>query len=113
MNLSSKEVNGITVIGVEGSVLGGPDATALNELLNNLAEKGKKKVILDLGAVHTMNSSGLSMLIAALTTLKNAGGTLKVAGASEKIRGLFVITKLSTVFEMHTSVKKAAASFQK
>jgi anti-sigma B factor antagonist len=113
MNLSSKEVNGITVVGLEGSVLGGPDATELNDLLHSLAEKKRKKVILDLGNVHTMNSSGLSMLIAALTTLKNAGGTLRVAGASEKIENLFVITKLSTVFEMYPTVKKAAASFSK
>ncbi|HLF15481.1 MAG TPA: STAS domain-containing protein [Bacteroidota bacterium] len=113
MNLSSKEVNGITVVELEGSVLGGPDATALNDLLHKLAEKRKKKVVLDLSNVHTMNSSGLSMLIAALTTLKNAGGTLRVAGASEKIENLFVITKLSTVFEMHPTVKKAAASFSK
>jgi anti-sigma B factor antagonist len=113
MNLSSKEVNGITVVELGGSVLGGPDATELNDLLHTLAEKRKKKVILDLSNVHTMNSSGLSMLIAALTTLKNAGGTLRVAGASEKIENLFVITKLSTVFEMHPTVKKAAASFSK
>jgi anti-sigma B factor antagonist len=113
MNLSSKEVNGITVVGLEGSVLGGPDATELNDLLHSLAERKKTRVILDLGNVHTMNSSGLSMLIAALTTLKNAGGTLRVAGASEKIENLFVITKLSTVFEMYPTVKKAAASFSK
>lgn len=113
MNISTRELNGITVVELEGSVLGGPDAAALNEVLHGLAEKRKKRVILDLGNVHTMNSSGLSMLIAALTTLKNAGGTLRVAGASEKIENLFVITKLSTVFEMHPSVKKAAASFSK
>jgi len=111
MNLSSKEVNGITIVGLEGSVLGGPDATELDDLLHKLAEKRKTKVILDLGSVHTMNSSGLSMLIKALTTLKNSGGILKIAGASEKIKSLFVVTKLSTVFEMHPNVKKAAASF--
>jgi anti-sigma B factor antagonist len=111
MNLSSKEVNGITVVELEGSVLGGPDAAALNDLLHSLAAKRRKKVILDLSSVHTMNSSGLSMLIAALTTLRDAGGTLRVAGASEKIENLFVITKLSTVIEMYPTVKKAAASF--
>jgi len=111
MNLSSKEVNGVTVVELEGSVLGGPDATELDELLHTLAAKKKKRVILDLGNVHTMNSSGLSMLIKALTTLKNSGGTLKIAGASEKIQSLFVVTRLSTVFEMHPGVKEAAASF--
>jgi len=52
MNLSSKELNGITVVGLEGSVLGGPDATELNDLLHSLAERKKKKVILDLSNVH-------------------------------------------------------------
>ena len=52
MKLSSKETDGITVIGLEGSVLGGPDATALNDLLHKLAEKRRKKLILDLESVH-------------------------------------------------------------
>ncbi len=68
-------------------------------------------MLLDLSGVQTMNSSGLSMLIAALTTMRNAGGDLKLAAASKKIESLLVITKLSTVFELHPTVKKAIASF--
>lgn len=111
MKLSTREVEGVTVIILEGSMLGGPDATALNETLHKLTDKRKKKVILDLAHVQTMNSSGLGMLIGALTTMKNAGGSLKIAAASKKIESLLVITKLTTVFELHTTVKKAIASF--
>ncbi len=111
MNLSTKEVGGITVVALEGSVLGGPDATMLNDVLHKLTEKRKKKVVVDLSGVQSMNSSGLSMLITGLTTMKNAGGDLKIAGASKKIASLLVITKLSTVFELHPTVKKAVASF--
>ena len=78
MNLSTSETDGITVIALEGSVLGGPDATALNDALHKLVEKKKKKLVLDLAEVHTMNSSGLTMLIGALTTVRNAGGLYKV-----------------------------------
>ncbi|MBI4546488.1 MAG: STAS domain-containing protein [Ignavibacteriae bacterium] len=113
MKLSSKEVDSITVIALEGSVLGGPDATALNDELHKLVEKGKKNVLLDLSNVQTMNSSGLSMLIGALQTMKNVGGQLKLAGASKKIESLLVITKLSTVFELYPTMKKALASFKK
>lgn len=112
MNLSSNDVNGITVIQLEGSVLGGPDASALNDTLHRLTEKRKKKIVVDLSGVESINSSGLSMLITGLTTMKNAGGDLKIAAASKKIASLLVITKLSTVFEMHPTVKKAIASFQ-
>ncbi len=111
MKLSTREAEGVTIIELEGSVLGGPDATALNDVLHKLLEKRKKKVLLDLSAVQTMNSSGLSMLIGALTTMRNAGGDLKIASASKKIESLLVITKLSTVFELHPTVKKAIESF--
>ena len=111
MKLSTREADGVTIIHLEGSVLGGPDATVLNETLHKLVDKDRKHVLLDLSGVQTMNSSGLSMLIAALTTMRNAGGDLKLAAASKKIESLLVITKLSTVFELHPSVKKAIASF--
>lgn len=111
MKLSTKETDGITIIELEGSVLGGPDATALNDALHKLMDKKKKHILLDLSAVQSMNSSGLSMLIGALTTVRNAGGELKIAAASKKIESLLVITKLSTVFEMFPSVKTAIDSF--
>ena len=111
MKLSTKETSGVMVINLEGSVLGGPDATALNDVVHKLLEKKKKNVLVDLSGVQTMNSSGLSMLIAALQTVRNAGGELKIAAASKKIESLLVITKLSTVFELHPTVKKAIDSF--
>jgi anti-sigma B factor antagonist len=113
MKLSTKENESVTIIDLEGNVLGGPDATALNDMLHKLVEKRKKKVVLNLSGVQTMNSSGLGMLIGALTTMKNAGGDLKIAAASKKIESLLVITKLSTIFELHATVRKAIASFEK
>ena len=112
MKLSSKESGGVTVIALDGSVLGGPDATALNDTLHTLTEKHKMNIVVDLSGVQSMNSSGLSMLITALTTVRNAGGHLRLAAASRKIESLLVITKLSTMFELHPTVKKAIASFQ-
>ncbi len=113
MKSKSKDVDGITVIELKGNVMGGPDATTLNEQLHKLIEAGKNKVIIDLKGVKFMNSSGLGMLIGGLTTMKNAGGELKIANASEKIESLLIITKLITVFEHHDSVKKAVGSFKR
>lgn len=113
MKFKSKDVDGITVIELKGNVMGGPDATTLNEQLHRLIESGKKRVVVDLKEVKFMNSSGLGMLIGGLTTMKNAGGELKIANASEKIESLLIITKLITVFEHHDSVKKAVGSFKR
>jgi anti-sigma B factor antagonist len=113
MKLSAKEVDGVTVLELTGTVMGGPDAAALNDEIHKLVDKKKKKIVLDLSSVEMINSSGLGMLIAALTTLRNAGGDLKIAGASSKIESLLNITKLTTVFELHPTVKKALAGFAK
>jgi len=101
----------VTVISLQGSVLGGPDATALNTQIHTLIEEGKKEVVLDLAGVDFMNSSGLGMLIGGASTLKGAGGRLKLAGASEKILHLIKITKLSPIFEHFDTVRAAVGSF--
>lgn len=96
---------------LEGSVLGGPDATALNNELHKLVDKRKKKVVVDMSGVQSMNSSGLAMLIEGMKTMKDAKGDLKIAAATEKIQSLMAMTKLTTIFELYPTVKKAVASF--
>ena len=101
----------MTVITLEGNVLGGPDAVELNNTLHKLIDAKKKKVVVDLKGVSSMNSSGLGMLIGGVTTMRNVKGDLKLACASEKILKLLEVTKLLTVFEQFDTVKKAIDSF--
>jgi anti-sigma B factor antagonist len=103
--------DGVTVIRLAGNLLGGPDATVLKTRLQELLAAGTRRIVVDLRDVEFMNSSGLAMLINGLTTLKSAGGDLKIAGASEKIATLIKVTKLATVFPNHASVKDAVAAF--
>ena len=103
----------ITIIALEGSLMGGPDATSLNTQLHDLLNAKSSSIVLDLGGVDFMNSSGLGMLIGSASTVKNAGGTLKLAQASDKIIELIKITKLSPLFEHFPTVKAAAESFKK
>ena len=111
MKFTTKESKGITIIELSGNVLGGPDASTLNSQLRSLLESKKKKVVVDLAEVSFINSSGLGMLIGGLTTMKNGGGELKLARASEKIKHLLDMTKLSGVFDVHDSVPSAVDSF--
>jgi len=112
MKFSIKETGDVTVIQLNGNVMGGPDATSLNEELHKLVGEGKKKVVVDLGDVKFMNSSGLGMLIRALTTMRNAGGDMKLARASEKIESLLMVTKLITVFDHYEKVEEASRAFK-
>lgn len=111
MEFKIKQEKGVTVIALKGKVVGGPDASQLLQQLHDLTDRGKKKIVVDLGGVELMNSSGLGMLIGGLTSVRNAGGDLKLANASSKILSLFTITKLSKVFSHYRSVQQAIESF--
>ena len=112
MKLKTKEAKGITIIELDGNVMGGPDASALNDYLHTLITENKKKVVIDLKAVSFINSSGLGMLIGGLTTMRHAGGDLKLARASKKVEKLLDMTKLLDVFELYKNVNDAVASFK-
>lgn len=111
MSFKISERYNCNVIEFKGNVMGGPDATNLNEKLHELIDKGQKNVVVDLGKVSFMNSSGLGMLIGALTTMRNADGDLRIANATNKIESLLIVTKLITVFKHYKTVDEAAKSF--
>lgn len=112
MKVKQVEKYGAVIIELKGNVMGGPEAQEFSDLLHKLLEEGKKNVIIDLAETKFMNSSGLGMLISGYTTVKNGGGSMKLANATEKIESLLVITKLITIFEHFTSVDEAVESFK-
>ncbi|MFU8860782.1 MAG: STAS domain-containing protein [Cyclonatronaceae bacterium] len=112
MSFKVSERYNSVVLEFKGNVMGGPDAVTLNEQLHELIDQNKKNIVVDLGKVKFMNSSGLGMLIGALTTMRNAGGDLRIANATDKIESLLIITKLITVFQHFKSVDEAVESFK-
>jgi anti-sigma B factor antagonist len=111
MGFNLNEKYNCVVLEFKGDVMGGPDAVALNDKLHELIDEGKKNIVVDLGGVKFMNSSGLGMLIGALTTMRKAGGDLRLARASEKIESLLIVTKLVTVFKNFKTLDEATNSF--
>ncbi|MCH2450144.1 MAG: STAS domain-containing protein [Gracilimonas sp.] len=112
MSFNTSERYNSVVIEFKGNVMGGPDAVSLNEKLHELIDAGKTNVVVDLGKVKFMNSSGLGMLIGGLTTMRKAGGDLRIANATDKIESLLIVTKLITVFKHFKSVDEAAKSYE-
>jgi|GEM_PF-752382 len=76
MSFNVSERYNSVIIEFKGNVMGGPDAVSLNEKLHELIGQDKTNIVVDLGKVKFMNSSGLGMLIGALTTMRKAGGDL-------------------------------------
>ncbi len=112
MNYSVDEQYNVVIITLRGNVMGGPTATKFQETISALKEEGKLNVVVNLARVRIMNSSGLGMLISAMTSMRKAGGDLRLSNPASKIRSLLVITKLITVFEHFDSDQEAAESFK-
>lgn len=111
VNYSIEERYQCVVVTLKGSLMGGPEAQDFKDDIKKLIDEDKKNVVADLSRVKFMNSSGLGILISALTTLRNAGGDLKISGASEKIESLLMVTKLITVFDHHKTLDEAIAAY--
>ena len=110
MQINERLANGVMVLEIKGKILMGDDI-AIKQKIDELVGKGIKSVVLDLAQVPYIDSSGLGELIRCYTTMKKAGGALKLANLTEKIVDLLTITKLVTVFEYHNSVDEAVKSF--
>ena len=111
MSISTHEKDGVVILEPEGKIMGGPEATELRNRLYELISANNKKVVIDLGHVEWMNSTGLGILISGMTSLRNNEGELKLSNISEKVANLFEITKLNNVFESYDSADDAVGSF--
>ena len=111
MKFVTKEVYNAKVIEVKGKLMGGPEAEDFHNILKNTISENKKNVVVDLSDVGYVNSSGIGILVRGFTTMKNAEGDLKLAGISDKVKGVLSITKLNSVFEQYPNVDEASKSF--
>jgi anti-sigma B factor antagonist len=111
MRFKTEERYNAVVLQLKGDVMGGPDGAKLHDQLRELKEAGQLNVVIDLSKVRFMNSSGLGMLIGGLSTMRNAGGDLRLANATDRIQSLLMIAKLLTVFKHFDSVDEAVESY--
>ena len=112
MNNRIYEKDGISVLELKGTItLGGGDVT-MRDRIKDLLGQDQKKIVIDLGDVSFMDSTGLGELVAAYTTARHQQATLKLANLTKKIKDLLSITQLAAVFETYESLDEALASFK-
>ncbi|MBD3235222.1 MAG: anti-sigma factor antagonist [Candidatus Eisenbacteria bacterium] len=111
MNTSTRMVGDVAVVSLSGKLMGGPDADALRDIIKETLEKGTDKILMDIGGVSWVNSTGLGILIASHVTVTNAGGQLKLCRVNNRITQLFMVTQLQSVFETFDSEEEALKSF--
>ena len=110
MSIQVSEKKGIVIIRLSGKIMGGPEASEINNQINNLIDQGKIKIIIDMKEVDWVNSSGLGILIGAITTLKNNDGQLSLTNISDRVYNLLRITKLQSLFSIYPNLETAITS---
>ncbi len=111
MKVNSRQVNGITIVDLSGRITLGEGSVVLKDTIRDLVSKGQKRILLNLGDVTYIDSSGIGELVSAYTTVKNQGGELKLLNLTKKVHDLLQITKLYTVFDIKDDEGAAVASF--
>jgi anti-sigma B factor antagonist len=104
-------VGDVTVIDAAGRITLGEGASTFREKIRELVNNSSKKILLNLGDVTYIDSSGIGELVSGFTTVTNSGGQLKLVGLSKRVKDLLQITKLYTVFEAFEDEAQAVRSF--
>jgi anti-sigma B factor antagonist len=113
MKASNRQVDGITVVDMSGRITLGEGSVVLRDTIRDLIGKGQKKILLNLGDVTYIDSSGIGELVSAFTAVRREGGELKLLNLTKKVHDLLQITKLYTVFDIKDDEAAAIKSFAK
>ena len=113
MKSSTRQIDGVTIVDLSGRITLGEGSVILRDTVRELMGKGSKKILLNLGDVNYIDSSGIGELVSAFTTVRNQGGELKLLNLTKKVHDLLQITKLYTVFDIKDDETTAIKAFGK
>jgi len=113
MKASTRQVDGVTIVDLSGRITLGEGSVVLRDTIKDLLGKGQKKILLNLGDVSYIDSSGIGELVSAFTSVRNQGGELKLLHLTKKVHDLLQITKLYTVFDVKDDEAGAIAAFSR
>jgi anti-sigma B factor antagonist len=112
LSLETRQVDGVIIVGLSGRLTLGDDSSGkLRRAVRDLLDEDNKRILLDLGQVSYIDSSGLGELVSSYSSAASKGGTIKLLNLQQKVQDLLQITKLYTVFEVSNNEAEAILSF--
>jgi anti-sigma B factor antagonist len=111
VKLTTRQIGDVTVVDASGRITLGEGSSAFRDKIKELAGGGNKKILLNMGDITYIDSSGIGELVSSFTSVQNSGGTLKLLNLTKRVHDLLQITKLYTVFEVHDDEAGAVRSF--
>jgi len=112
MKVATRQVDGVTILDLSGRITLGEGSVTLRDAIHDSLAKGSKRIVLNLADISYIDSSGIGELVSAYTSVKNAGGELKLLNLTRKVHDLLQITKLYTVFDVKDDEASAISSFK-
>jgi anti-sigma B factor antagonist len=110
---TAREVGNVTIVDLSGRITLGEGSSTLRQMVRDLLAKNQRKILLNLGDINYIDSSGIGELVSSFTAVRHQGGELKLLQLTKKVHDLLQITKLYTVFDVHDSEQAAIDSFSK
>jgi anti-sigma B factor antagonist len=111
MKASARQVEGVTVVDLSGRITVGEGSVVLRDTMKDLSAHGHKRIVLNLGDITYVDSSGIGELVSAFTSIRTAGGELKLLNLTQKVHDLLQITKLYKVFDIQEDEPSAIGAF--
>ena len=112
LNVDTRKVDGVVIVDLSGRITLGEDSSGkLRQTVRDLLAQGNKKILLNLGNISYIDSSGLGELVASFSTASSQGSAMKLLNLQRKVKDLLQITKLYTVFEVSDNEAEAVSSF--
>ena len=109
----TRQVEQVTIVNLKGRITLGEGSATLRDTVHGLLSKGQKRILLNLGDVSYIDSSGIGVLVSAFAAVKKQGGELKLLRLTKRIHDLLQVTKLYTVFDVKEDEAEAVESFSK
>ena len=111
LKMNVLEVDGVTVMGLEGRVVLGEESNSFREQIKNMLAAGKKNIVLNMDRVTYIDSAGLGALVAAHHSARSQGASLKLSNVGTKFQEILQVTKLLTVFDVSPTEAEGIKSF--
>ncbi len=111
MKATTRQANEITIVELRGQIKLGEGASVLRDTVKELLGKGQRKILVNLGDINYIDSTGIGELVSAFTSVRKEGGELKLLHLTKRVRDLLQITKLYTVFHILDDEAAAIAAF--
>ncbi len=112
LSIATRQLDGVTILDLSGRITLGEGSVQLRDAIRDLISKGIKHILLNLGDVNYIDSSGLGELVSAFTTAKNQNADVKLLNLTKKVKDVLQVTKLYTVFDIYDDEASAISSFK-